>query len=93
VQVLVVGVPKRSPTPAYPSCGGAGGVELLWERRSASDITVTTPARVQLVGRTRGDQVVVFDGERSLKGVLLDVSITDARNLTLFGRVQTAVTV
>jgi hypothetical protein len=41
---------------------------------------------VQLTGRTRGDQVVVFDGDRSLKGKLLDVEILDAKSLTLFGR-------
>jgi tRNA A37 methylthiotransferase MiaB len=40
----------------------------------------------QLTGRTRGDQVVVFDGERSLKGRLLDVEIVGAQSLTLFGR-------
>jgi tRNA-2-methylthio-N6-dimethylallyladenosine synthase len=44
------------------------------------------PALTQLVGRTRGDQVVVFDGEASLKGEILDVEITDAQNLTLFAR-------
>jgi hypothetical protein len=38
------------------------------------------------VGRTGGDQVVVFDGEPGLKGRLLDVEITDARNMTLFAR-------
>ena len=40
----------------------------------------------QLVGRTRGDQVVCFDGELSLKGEILEVQITDAQNLTLFGK-------
>ena len=42
--------------------------------------------RTQLVGRTRGDQVVCFDGDLSMKGQLLDVQITDAQNMTLFGR-------
>ena len=93
VQVLVEGESKLASKPAYPSSGGAGGVELLWERRGATGSAVAMPTRVQLVGRTRGDQVVVFDGERSLKGELLDVTITDARNLTLFGRVQSAATV
>jgi tRNA-2-methylthio-N6-dimethylallyladenosine synthase len=53
-------------------------VELGWEKRAAS----TT----QLVGRTRGDQVVCFPGELSLKGEILDVQITDAQNLTLFAK-------
>src|SRR5688572_21491376 len=42
--------------------------------------------RTQLVGRTRGDQVVCFDGDLSLKGQILDVEITDAQNMTLFGK-------
>jgi len=40
---------------------------------------------VQLTGRTRGDQVVAFDGDPALKGELVDVEIVDAKNLTLFG--------
>ena len=46
----------------------------------------------QLVGRTRGDQVVCFpDGPKSLKGDLLDVRILDARGMTLFAtRLQPA---
>jgi tRNA-2-methylthio-N6-dimethylallyladenosine synthase len=39
----------------------------------------------QLVGRTRGDQVVVLDGATNLVGKLLDVRITRASQLTLFG--------
>jgi tRNA-2-methylthio-N6-dimethylallyladenosine synthase len=57
-------------------------VELGWEKRAAS----TT----QLVGRTRGDQVVCFLGELALKGEILDVKITDAQNLTLFGNCLSA---
>ena len=40
----------------------------------------------QLVGRTIGDQVVCFDADLSLKGAILEVKITDAQNLTLFGK-------
>ncbi|MGN6625291.1 MAG: MiaB/RimO family radical SAM methylthiotransferase [Tepidisphaeraceae bacterium] len=39
----------------------------------------------QLVGRTRGDQSVVFDGDLSLKGQLVQVKITDAKRMTMFG--------
>jgi tRNA-2-methylthio-N6-dimethylallyladenosine synthase len=57
-----------------------GGIELGWEKRTA-------PARrMQMVGRTRGDQVVVFDADSSLKGQLLDVEIISSQSLTLFGR-------
>lgn len=43
-------------------------------------------ALTQLVGRTRGDQIVVFEGEPRLAGGLVNVEITRARGLTLFGR-------
>ena len=40
--------------------------------------------QTQLVGRTRGDQIVVFDGDLSLKGKLVDVRIDSAKQMTLF---------
>lgn len=80
--MLVEGESKLATKPAYPR---AGGVELGWERRSAERES-SAPARIQLTGRTRGDQVVAFDGDASLKGRLIDVEIVDARNLTLFGK-------
>lgn len=83
VQVLVEGESKLVHKPAYPRA--AGGVELGWERRRA-EREAAAPARIQLTGRTRGDQVVAFDGDASLKGQLIDVEIVDARNLTLFGK-------
>jgi len=55
-----------------------GGVELGWEKRS----TATT----QLVGRTRGDQIVVFEGSPSQKGDILEVEIVAAKSMTLMGR-------
>ena len=41
-----------------------------------------------MVGRTRGDQVVVFEGERSLKGEIVSVRVLDARMMTLFGELR-----
>lgn len=41
-------------------------------------------AEVQLIGRTRGDHIVVFDGSPSLAGQYVDVTVTDATSLTLF---------
>jgi len=43
-----------------------------------------SPARVQLVGRTRGDHIAVFDGPRSLAGQYVAVNVTGATALTLF---------
>jgi hypothetical protein len=85
VQVMIEGESKLVTKPAYPSSGN--GVELGWEKRRASSESTTT---TQLVGRTRGDQVVVFDGEKRMKGQLVDVEIVDAKNLTLFARMPTA---
>ena len=78
VQVLVEGQSKLAAKAAYP----ASNVELGWEKRRPP----ADAATVQLVGRTGGDQIVVFDGDTSLVGQLLDVEVTDARNLTLFAR-------
>ncbi len=58
-------------------------VELKWTKKPAD----SHPQELtQLVGRTRGDQVVVFDGPITLKGQMLNVDIIDSRSLTLFGR-------
>ena len=40
----------------------------------------------QLLGRTRGDHIVVFNGRESLAGEYVKVEITDATSLTLFGK-------
>jgi tRNA-2-methylthio-N6-dimethylallyladenosine synthase len=80
VEVMVEGASKLG---ARPGATGAGQVELLWEKRRLDQ---RREARTQLVGRTRGDQVVVFDGEPSLKGQILDVEIVDASQMTLFAR-------
>jgi tRNA-2-methylthio-N6-dimethylallyladenosine synthase len=44
-----------------------------------------TPGAMQLVGRTRGDHIVVFDAPENLIGQYVDVRITAATALTLFG--------
>ena len=63
---------------AYPASNVQLGVRMrLPERKSGT---------TQLVGRTRGDQIVVFEGEPSLAGELVEVEITGARGLTLFGK-------
>ena len=49
------------------------GQEVGWRRSN------------QFVGRTRGDQIVVFEGHTSQVGKLIDVRISAATALTLFG--------
>ena len=41
----------------------------------------------QLLGRTRGDKIVAFDGEKTMIGKLVNVKITDAFPHTLFGEI------
>ena len=81
VEVLVEGRSKLASKPAYPSSGSGGGVELGggFRRRVAGSAEA-----VQLVGRTRGDQIVCFDGDPSLAGTLVDVTVTHDRGMTLF---------
>lgn len=53
------------------------------------EVLVEGPARRgegQLMGRTRTDKVIVFDGPESLTGSLREVEVTDAQGHTLFGR-------
>jgi tRNA-2-methylthio-N6-dimethylallyladenosine synthase len=92
VRVLVEGESKLvSKQQAYPKAP-AGGVELGWEKRKQEQAaTVQAAGITQMVGRTGGDQVVVFDGNRSMKGQLLDVEIVDAKQMTLFARAMSSV--
>ena len=77
VQVLVEGESKLVSKPAYPS---SNGVELGWERRTVLN------SQTKLVGRTRGDQIVVFPGSTAMVGQLVDVEIVDSKSLTLFAK-------
>ncbi|HSI34118.1 MAG TPA: MiaB/RimO family radical SAM methylthiotransferase, partial [Tepidisphaeraceae bacterium] len=95
VEVMVEGVSKlvSKQQKAYPSAP-TGTVQIRIKSRSSEervgDFRDQDPSPseqlTQLVGRTRGDQVVAFDGDPALKGKLIDVEITDAKNLTLFAR-------
>ena len=63
-------------------------VEVLVEGpspRADKQATPPTADSAQLVGRTRGDHIVVFDGPRSLAGQYVAVTVTDATALTLLG--------
>ncbi len=66
-------------------------VEVLVEGPSKDARKHADPdsARTQLVGRTRCDRIVVFEGNRRQMGQLLPVTIYDANAHTLFGEVVT----
>ena len=80
VEVMVEGESKLV---SRQNAALAGGVELGWEKRRRLDESKQT---TQLVGRTRGDLVVCFQGQPGMKGSLLDVQITDAQGMTLFAK-------
>ena len=83
VELMVEGQSKHGGrAAAYPSSNVTLG--RGFDRPRRGDVT-------QLVGRTRGDQIVVFEGEPSLAGQLVDVEIAGGRGLTLFGRRAAAV--
>ncbi|MEM1013475.1 MAG: TRAM domain-containing protein, partial [Planctomycetota bacterium] len=72
---LMVEGPSKHAAKAYPASNvtlGSG-----FNRRAAVE---------QLVGRTRGDQIVVFDGDPALAGSLANVDVVEAKGLTLFGK-------
>ncbi|MEL7238818.1 MAG: TRAM domain-containing protein, partial [Planctomycetota bacterium] len=80
-ELMVEGESKHA-AKAYP----ASNVQL------GSGFDRPMEAASQLVGRTRGDQIVVFEGDPQLAGQLVDVRVSRARGLTLFGeRVDVAV--
>jgi tRNA-2-methylthio-N6-dimethylallyladenosine synthase len=85
VEVMVEGESKLAAKQAtYPSAPGT--VELKWKTPARLGHFSDPVLNTQLIGRTRGDQVLAFDGPRSLKGKIVNIEVTDARNLTLFGK-------
>jgi tRNA-2-methylthio-N6-dimethylallyladenosine synthase len=80
VEVMVEGESKLVSRQA----AATSRVELGWERSGRFGDPVF--AHTQLVARTRGDQVVCFDADSSLKGQIVQVQITDAKGMTLFAK-------
>ena len=66
-------------------------MEVLVEGPSVRASKQPKPAgpTMQLMGRTRGDHIVVFEGPPSLANQYLDVRIVGASGLTLFGEAPT----
>ena len=56
-------------------------------RRSEKQIA-TPNQQIQLMGRTTGDHIVVFDGSQNLTHNYAQVEIVDANDLTLFGKLK-----
>lgn len=83
VEVLVEGQSKL----VSRRNGRSGNVLLGWEKSAECN---EAPETIQLVGRTRGDQIVVFDGSPNLIGQIMDIQIVDSKNMTLFGALSTS---
>jgi tRNA-2-methylthio-N6-dimethylallyladenosine synthase len=58
--------------------------------RSDKQPAPSPAGRRQMVGRTRGDHIVVFDAPAGMAGQYVDVTVTGASSLTLFGRLTDA---
>ncbi|MCD4824264.1 MAG: tRNA (N6-isopentenyl adenosine(37)-C2)-methylthiotransferase MiaB [Phycisphaerae bacterium] len=57
-------------------------------RRCDKQPAPATADSMQLMGRSRGDHIVIFDGPRSLTDQYITIKITDANDLTLFGEME-----
>ena len=97
VEVMVEGVSKLTSRQASAGNRTSSDAQTAYPRSNVTlgagfptgRVRFGGPEQTQLIGRTRGDQIVVFDGPPTLKGRLLDVEIVAAKNLTLFGAVPT----
>lgn len=69
-------------SPGSPAPGRASGKTS----RSRGALQAIGAPRTQLVGRTDGDLIVVFDGDPRLVGTIVEVQIERSMPLTLFGR-------
>ena len=63
-----------------PPTVDAGKVQVAWDKRIFRPLGYK-----QLIGRTRGDQIVAFDANPEIIGRIVNVKITAARQMTLFG--------
>lgn len=66
---------------------------LAWRQKMVGnvyEILVEGPSKTdkrQMTGRTRGNEIVVFEGEEGLTGSLVNVKINSANSWTLFGQI------
>ena len=83
VKVLVEGPSKKSRFTAEH----AENAEKKYIKISANSAASAVKSDIQLVGRTAGDWIVVFDGPQTLAGQFPNVKITKTTPLTLFGEI------
>ncbi|MBU0640514.1 MAG: tRNA (N6-isopentenyl adenosine(37)-C2)-methylthiotransferase MiaB [Planctomycetes bacterium] len=90
VEVLVEGYSKAARKQAE-SHTGADAAPCIQECEQARGQEAGADKSRQLVGRTPGDLITVFDGDESHIGALVNVRIEEASALTLFGRIEAIV--
>ncbi len=78
---VTLGWDPGSPAPGSP--GRTRGALPMASGKAPGNPETT---RTQLVGRTDGDLIVVFDGDPRLVGTIVEVQIERSMPLTLFGR-------
>ncbi len=95
VEVLVEGPSKASEkhesksTDCDPWVAEARGQGSGVESQETEDFDHRQQPRVQLMGRTMCDRIVVFDGHPRLAGALVEVDVDDCTATTLIGRIVT----
>ena len=86
VEVLVEGPSKAALKGREPEQGREAEVSAA--ARANASASGAEATAIQLVGRTRGDQIVVFDGMSDMVGRLLAVRINAATPYTLHGQAR-----
>ncbi|MEX2212814.1 MAG: TRAM domain-containing protein, partial [Phycisphaeraceae bacterium] len=61
-------------------------IHLGWKTPLSTTTLAPSPSSTQLTGRTDGDLIVMFDGDESLVGSIVEVAIEKHAPLALFGR-------
>ena len=84
-QVLVEGISKS----ARKAQAAEGNDDSFLPSDAISDLTPEPSGPIQLVGRTRCDRIVVFNGNPRLAGSLVDVTVSDCSATTLMGSIVT----
>ncbi len=80
---VIAGDGKNLPTAPPVELGAK--LSIAMERKgNAGEPRTATSAVEQLMGRTRGDQIVVFDGPPALEGQIVSVQVRTAHAMTIF---------
>ena len=88
VQILVEG-PSKTAVKQQAAEDKLAHADAAGDSHSCGDTDVERSLKVQMVGRTDCDRIVVFDGNPRLAGSLVDIDIHDCSVTTLMGSIVT----